>query len=393
MKKRPSLLLTCLIIAAGVHTAILISASAAHPEGSPHPPLLNNIVQNEVGRSVPLSRDRGSEEQMRIAGVHGARDEETTPVRLVPEWELTGPVVLVWPEHLRRQRALVEPYSELIRRAPTDWEVAVISPSPPSMRALQHLGREVRYLPMKRVRNVHIRDWSGLPAVDADGRLFAAQFRYRPKHLARGDAVEARDSEAVGRQLGESLYGAVREIPLVLSGSAITHNGKGAAIVSQRVIAENEHLSIETIRQQFREHAGITRLVFVPVRPGDEDGRLTGLIRFASENVVLIARHTDEDAERTGFTDRLADQVRRELGRDYRIVRLPQLQASAISYLDYIALHNRVWAPVFGRPEDEMALNMLRQALPDREIIPMDARIVSSLANEELVPSLVSVTY
>lgn len=325
--------------------------------------------------------------------LHSAHAEDAAPVRLVPDWELNGPLVLVWPEHLRRHRALVGPYSDLIRGAPDEWDVAVISPSPPSMRALQQLKREVRYLPMTRVRNVFIRDWAGLPAADADGRLFSAQFRYRPRHYSRGQLVDARDSEAVGEQLGERLYGNVREIPLTMSGSAITYNGKGTAIVSQRVIGDNEHLSIETIREQFREHVGITQLVFVPVRPGDTEGRLTGLIRFASENVILIVRHTDEHAERAEFADRLVDQVQRELGDTYRIVRIPQLHMNEISYLDYIALHNRLWIPVFGRAEDEMVLNILKQNLPNREIIPIDASLVSALSYEELVPSHISVTY
>lgn len=324
--------------------------------------------------------------------------DEPVAVRLVPEWELNGPVVLVWPEHLRRHRDQGELITALIQALPAEREVAVISPRPPSMRALQELGRDVRYIAMDRVRDVHIRDWAALPAADTTGRLFAVKFHYQPGHLTRGDVAQAYDNHHVGQQLGERLYGAVREIPLVMSGSAITHNGKGAAIISQRVISENEQFSLQTIRDMLREHAGITRLVFAPVLPGDKEGHLTGLIRFASDRVVLITAYPPDDTGRSEFADRLAEQVRRELGRGFRVVRVPFAAMDGRpneggSYLDYIALNNLVLFPTYGQAEDTQAIRILKEALPDRHIIPMNAEPLLSVMRAGNAPHRLSAVY
>ncbi len=319
--------------------------------------------------------------------------DEVAPVRLVPEWELNGPIVLVWPEHLRGHSRDLPLFTDLIRALPDEREVAVISPQPPSIRALQQAGRDIRYLPISRVRNVHVRDWAGLPAVDAEGRLFAAKFRYQPNHLTGRDVARAYDNNNAGKELGEALYGTVKEIPLTLSGSAITHNGKGAAIISQRVIGENEHLSIQAIRDVLREHVGLTRTVFVPVRPGDQEGHLTGLIRFASENTVLITKYGDDDTDLAVFADRLTHQVRRELGRGFRVVRIPHSSTDGGGYMDYIALNKHVLVPVYGRSEDDDALETLSKALPDKTITPIPSEIARSLAQEGFAPTRISTAY
>ncbi len=325
--------------------------------------------------------------------------EDAAPVRLVAEWELTGPLVVVWPEHLRRQSALVEPINNWIRSLPKDWDVAVISARPPSIRALQDLGRDVRYLPIDRPRNVFVRDWAGLPAADAEGRLHAAKFRYQPGHLSGGDVARAHDNHRVGAELGESLYGAISEIPLTMSGSAITHNGKDTAIVSQRIIGENEQRSITEIRDRLRRYAGLTQVVFVPLHPDDRHGHLTGLIRFASDDLVLVTDHPDENGEQADFARRLEEQIDRDLGQTLRVKRLPRPSISADlpfeagSYLDFIALDDHLLVPFFDAPEDEEVLEILSEALPGRVLAPIPADVILPLAREGLAPSRISVVY
>ncbi len=313
-----------------------------------------------------------------------ARGEEPA-LRLVPEWELSGPIVLVWPEHLRGARRLNAPFTAFIRTLPEDVEVAVISPRPPGMRALQELGRDVRYLPLERVRDVYVRDWAGLPAADPEGRLSSAKFRYRPAHVEGRDVAEAHDGNLVAKKLAERLYGAVTEIPLTMSGSAITHNGRGVALISQRVIHENEHLSLQEIRDILKAHAGLAQVVFVPVKPGDAKGHVSGLVRFASERTVLIAQYPDTQPERFAFSERLAAQLRRELGDAFRVVPVP-LAENGGSYLDYISLDGRLWLPLYGVPEDQDALSTIARALPDLEIDDVDARPYGELIEQGYAP-------
>ena len=323
-----------------------------------------------------------------LAAPNGGVAEDEAP-RLVGEWELRGPLTLVWPGTIFTHRSRVPLFTELIQEFPPDTEVALVSPRPPSEEAVQEMGRAVRFLAIPDVRDIALREWAGHAAVSADGRLFSAQFIHRPSHLSGRAARQAARHDETGYSLGELLYGKTQKLPLVLNGAGLVHNGNGMAFISNRVVSENEHKSLQEIRDILQEKAGIDHLIFLPVAPGDEAGRVDGLVRFVAEQTVVVGQFPPEDEEGRAFTDRIEAQVRQELGAEFDVIPLPRAGGREPgdlfgNYLHFLQVDDRILLPGYGLREDHAALRVLKKHLPDRTVSLFESEELEDLAGDDI---------
>lgn len=327
-----------------------------------------------------------------VAAVLSMTAQAGEPLRWIPEWEPNGMLLLVWPEYVSGQKKLTPVYLDLIRQLPADSKVALVGTRPPSTRSLEALNRDVRYLALTRLHDVWIRDWAALPARQANGETVAVKFIYRPRYLSGRDASAAYADDMAGRQLARMLFDRVEEVPLILDGGSITHNGEGRAIVSNRIITDNESVSIPALRETFKTLLGVDHLLFVPVPSGEVTGHLNGLIRFVSADTLAIAQYPETDSEGRAFTDELEQQVRKEWGRSLRIVRVPCATPEARrtegvgsvlgNPMGFLMIGSRIFVPTFGLPEDEAAVQALTRALPDREVIVLSIEEIQDLAQK-----------
>jgi agmatine/peptidylarginine deiminase len=147
--------------------------------------------------------------------------------------------------------------------------------------ALDSLGIPYHILDRKDAPlDIWIRDW---------GFVDRWCFRFAPsyaRHLySPADIHRARASLA--RLIGIR----PQRVPLVLDGGNLVHNGE-VAIVTEKVFADNPHLSREEIERIFRR-LGFKKTVFVPVEPGDVIGHADGMVRFVSRKLLLFNDYTD----------------------------------------------------------------------------------------------------
>lgn len=275
-----------------------------------------------------------------------------TPLRLVSEAELPGTVVMIWPEQVRGQSGWVSAYAALIEALPPGLEVAVVGRRPPSQRALQQVGRPVRYVPAGRVTSLAIGEWGGWPAADQEGRLTAVI------PLLPND-----DHRHTARDVAAALYGNDHSLDLHIRSGAFIHNGHGVAVVSQRVLADNESLSIQEVEERLSEALGLIKVVWVPVLPGDADGLCAGWLSFVSDKVVLQADYDEvSDATRHAFSQRLTPRLRRDLGRGYQVLNVPAIYADAIRVGDTLVMRGQ------DPDQDARVERQLRRALPDMNV-------------------------
>jgi agmatine/peptidylarginine deiminase len=67
---------------------------------------------------------------------------------------------------------------------------------------------------------------------------------------------------------------------IVLDGGNFIHNGQRTAITTNRIIADNENLFVQQIRDVFWMRLNIENLLIIPVEPGDRTGHVDGIVRF-----------------------------------------------------------------------------------------------------------------
>jgi agmatine deiminase len=246
---------------------------------------------------------------------------------------------------------------------------------------------DLNIVDMPEVNNIWIRDWAPFLAKDENGITTAIKFIYSPQYQF---PKESKYGNEAGKKIAEIMNIPLIEIPLILDGGNFTHNGKGIGIVTNRLISDNEDFSISEIHDIFRKYLGIEKLIFIPVEPGDITGHTDGSVRFVNENILLVGVYPDEYRkdensisffefeEARMFTIRLANNLKKELGKKYRVIRvtnsIPHCQKRKNdfspafgNYINYIRLGNKIILPQYNIPEDFEAVRIIKKFYPKIE--------------------------
>jgi agmatine deiminase len=160
---------------------------------------------------------------------------------------------------------------------------------------------------------------------------------------------------------------------LIVDGGNVVSNGS-LKILTDKVFSENPELSPSAVRNQL-ETLLESECLFVSVEPRDKVGHADGLVRFVSENMVIINDYSDVDPL---FGRRLRTSLEKR-GLDVEV--LPYVPEEAMGadglpsavglYLNFLRVGNLVLVPVYGLPEDELALRKIESVLAGVRVIPV----------------------
>lgn len=180
-------------------------------------------------------------------------------------------------------------------------------------------------------------------------------------------------------------------IPIVLEGGAIDVNGKGTLLTSEECLlhptvqVRNHHFTKENYEAIFREYLGITNVIWLGdgIIGDDTHGHIDDLCRFVNENTIITVVETDQTNPNYNA---LQDNLKRlenavlEDGKKPSIVTLPMPKTITFdglvipaSYANFVILNLLVLVPTFNDANDRIALNIIANCFPDREIIGISA--------------------
>lgn len=175
--------------------------------------------------------------------------------------------------------------------------------------------------------------------------------------------------------------------PVIVEGGAIDTNGRGTLLTSEECLmhpdiqVRNPNFSKEDYEAVFKEYLGITNVIWLGdgVEGDDTHGHIDDLCRFVNEDTIVTIVETDpKDHNYEPLQDNLKrlQNAKLENGKSPLIVALPMpkrldfegLRLPA-SYANFLILNNSVLVPTFNDTNDRVALNILSECFPDREII------------------------
>ena len=175
--------------------------------------------------------------------------------------------------------------------------------------------------------------------------------------------------------------------PVIVEGGAIDTNGRGTLLTSEECLmhpdiqVRNPNFSKEDYEAVFKEYLGITNVIWLGdgVEGDDTHGHIDDLCRFVNEDTIVTIVETDpKDHNYEPLQDNLKrlQNAKLENGKTPVIVALPMpkrldfegLRLPA-SYANFLILNNSVLVPTFNDSNDRVALNILSECFPDREII------------------------
>jgi agmatine/peptidylarginine deiminase len=169
-----------------------------------------------------------------------------------------------------------------------------------------------------------------------------------------------------------------RREPLVLDGGNVVAS-RTKVILTDKIYQENPAVARPRLRQRLEE-VFQAECIVIPHEPYDEVGHSDGVVRFVTEDSVLINNYSSVDP---GYGERLQSLLERHgLAVDTLPLfeeketrrRRDDLRSAVGLYINYLRVGDVVVMPEYGRPEDQVAVEKMRRALPKAAVSQVPCR-------------------
>ena len=236
-----------------------------------------------------------------------------------------------------------------------------------------------------------IRDSGPQVVLDGRGGRAAVDFRFN----SWGERFEPYDLDAsVSERVLEHL--GIERLPreMVLEGGSITVDGEGTLITTEQCLLNpnrNPDMSRDQIETELKSQLGVSTVVWLPYGHADDahtDGHVDGVCTYVGPGTVIA--QTCEDPKRADY-ERMAanlDVLRSATdaaGRSLEIIELPQYPAERlsdgtdvmVSYANFYVANGGVVVPTGGHAFDEAAMETIKTAFPEREVVGVPGNVVA----------------
>jgi len=316
------------------------------------------------------------------------------------EWEPHAATWLAWPHYKLDWPGKFEPipwvYAEIIRNLSPRERVELI--------VKDAAAEKVARTTLKRANawneNVRFHRWptnrvwtrdSGCAFVLDEGAAGISAMKWRFNAWAKypnwqhDEKIGSRMAEAAGASEIQPTFGSKR---VVLEGGSIEVNGSGTLITTEecllsRVQQRNPGMKKKDYENVFARYLGATNVVWLGsgIVGDDTHGHVDDITRFVSPDTVVTCVDADPSSENY---EALRENIRRlrdattEDGKPLVTIDLPmpapvyfEGRRLPASYANFYIANEIVLVPVFNDPNDRVALDILADLFPDRDVVPI----------------------
>jgi Peptidylarginine deiminase and related enzymes len=173
---------------------------------------------------------------------------------------------------------------------------------------------------------------------------------------------------------------------LVLEGGSIDTNGAGVLLTTEECLLSevqqrNPGVSREQLERAFNDFLGFDQIVWLGqgIAGDDTHGHVDDITRFvAVDTIVTVVESDTSDANHAPLAENLArlKAARNQQGKQFTVVELPmprpvifQGQRLPASYANFYIANGLVLVPTFHDRNDRIALNILAELFPGREVV------------------------
>lgn len=346
-------------------------------------------------------------ETPRSSGMRHLVTPRSLGYRLPAEWERHEATWIAWPHHRtdwpgklgaipwvfaeiakqlcrgERVRLLVQSKAERIRAERVFERAGVDLSAVDYVLAATNRSWTRDYLPLFVVK--HAEAERRAPPLAAVKWGFDGWARYRDHELddAAGVKVARRFTKRVFRPRESQGF-------VVLEGGAIDSDGEGTLLTTEECLlsgprARMDYLGRQGVEHILYEYLGIERVVWLPsgIAGDDTSGHVDDFARFVGPGRVAICsegRRSDRNFAPLKAAHKALSGVRDARGRPLELIPLPMPQPLCYggqrlpaSYANFYIANGRVLVPTFNDPADRVALRVIEQAFPDREVVGIHA--------------------
>jgi agmatine/peptidylarginine deiminase len=179
----------------------------------------------------------------------------------------------------------------------------------------------------------------------------------------------------------------------VLEGGSIESDGKGTILTTSECLMSfnrNYPLTASEIEEKIKSYFGAKRVLwlhFGSLLGDDTDAHIDTLARFCDEKTIAYVKCYDKNDEHFEGLERMEDELKKFKtleGEPYRLIPLPlpspMYDETAYrlpsTYANFLIINEAVLAPIYHVKEDELALKRLKECFPNKEIVPIDCKVL-----------------
>jgi agmatine deiminase len=200
--------------------------------------------------------------------------------------------------------------------------------------------------------------------------------------------------QQVARRIAEETGATLIDSTLCLEGGAIEVNDEGVLLTTRSCVLNpnrNPDLSFAQVEAELKLRLGVDQIIWLPgdaILGDDTDGHIDQLARFVNNRTILYAWTDDQsDPQQENLRANLEalQAGLSDLNLDYELQPLP-LPAGPVfrgpqrlpaSYCNFLITNGSVIVPQFGDRNDELALSILDQYFPEREMVGLASNHLS----------------
>jgi agmatine deiminase len=194
--------------------------------------------------------------------------------------------------------------------------------------------------------------------------------------------------DLVPRQVAELLGYERYEPGIILEGGAVDGNGLGTILTTEQCLLNpnrNPGRSRAEIEKYLRDYLAARHIVWLGegIVGDDTDGHIDELARFVGPRTILTAVEDDPADENYAPLQDNLKRLRQAVdqdGREFEVIPLPMPRAMFYNnqrlpacYANFYIANGVVIVPQFDDPADAIALDTLRRAFPNRQVIGLRA--------------------
>jgi len=322
---------------------------------------------------------------------------KTDHYRMPAEWEPHAATILAWPHNKEDWPGKFEPipwvYGEIIRQLTQVENVRLLVRNEKEAEKAKVVCEktgvtlsklDICLIPTDRI---WMRDSGPIFVKDAKGKNHMLDWRFNawakyPNHKL-DDKVPSHLNDHYKLNRIQPMHKGKR---VVLEGGSIDVNGKGTLLTSEecllsKVQERNPGFVRKDYEEVFAKYLGIKQIIWLGngIAGDDTHGHVDDLSRFVSSStVVTVVEKNKSDANYAPLRDNLKrlKAARDQDGKALTVVELPmprpmyfEGQLLPASYANFLIANKLVLVPTFNDPSDRIALSILAELFPKREVV------------------------
>lgn len=303
-------------------------------------------------------------------------------IRAFGEWEDQELLMLSiphinsdWAEYLDE---ILDSYEELVKAVSKYQKVLLIAPNLSDFDRFKKFDN-CEFLQID-TDDTWIRDYGAIDVRRGD-EIISYDFKFN----AWGGKFNSNKDNMVNKKLFEHFGTKLEKIDLILEGGSIDFNGDGVMLTTTECLLNDNRnrLSKDELEIKLKDLFGLNKIVWLNhgfIKGDDTDSHVDTLARFIDKNTVAYAACYDKSDEHYEELNLMKQEL--EAAR-FNLVALPlpkpviyEGKRLGATYCNFIFINGAIIVPTYGDKEaDEYAINALKSALLNKDIIGVDSRV------------------